>query len=173
MRKLYSCPPQKFAGCFWQCCKNLSRQYENAKMANLLHNCKEIQTTKTRNSVSLKTKQSTLMTHDRSKKIPHWNFTAKSIVASGKKQPILRTSILTPGNAELAKYAVSIKTEEPIWKDTVVWKISILRTSVKQKNISTREALWNRPIISIISVYKNVSVGKLHFSGDIPCSVMH
>lgn len=109
----------------------------------------------------------------RPKKIPHWNFTAKSIVASGKKQSILRTSILTLGNVELAKYIKSIKTERPIWKDTVFWKIFIHRTSVKQNNISSRAALWNRPIISFNLVYKNVSVGKLHFSGDIPCSVMH
>lgn len=81
--------------------------------------------------------------------------------------------MLTLENIAQAKYSTSIKMEESIWKDIVFWKIFVLRTSVKKRKTSTRDTLWNRPIISFNLVYKNTSVGKLHFSGDIPCSVMH
>lgn len=85
MRKLYSCPLYKFAGVFWLCCKNLSRWYGNAQMANLLPSYKEILCLWKQNNPHWQ------FEIGRPKKIPHWNFTAKSIVASGKKQSILRT----------------------------------------------------------------------------------
>lgn len=139
MRQLYSCPFQKFAGCFQQCCKSLSRLNGNYEMATLLSSYNEIQTTKTRNSVPLKTKQSIGTTYDRSKKIPHWNFTAKGIATSGKKSLILRNFMFKPENVEQTKYSASIKMEEPLWKDTLFWKISMLRNSVKKKYFHKRD----------------------------------
>lgn len=84
-------------------------------------------------------KQSIGNTYDRSKKITHWNFTAKRIIASDKKHLILRNSVLTPENIKQAKYPASIKMEEPIWKNTIFWKSSMLRISVLKKDVHKRD----------------------------------
>lgn len=145
----------------------------NDKIATLLPSYKEIQTTTTRNYMPLEAKQSIGTTYDRSKKIPHWNFTAKKNNSFWLKASRFKKFYAHTWEHRASQIFYIYKDGRIYLKRHSILENFCAQNFSEKRKTSTRDTLWNRPIISFNLVYKKASVGKLHFSDDIPCSVMH